>query len=109
MSNPSKESLPKVANEIQQELTNFKQVTLKHTETQEKVVLPSKEDVQQEKIHNTLLHGVEHFEKQNLNHAETQEKVCLPNQQDIESEKEHKQIIEGIETFDAMIEQEKAA
>ncbi|XP_075736693.1 thymosin beta cib isoform X2 [Rhipicephalus microplus] len=91
---------PRVADEIQQELASFNASSLKHTETQEKVLLPSKEDVQQEKIHNSLLEGVEQFEKTSMKHAHTQEKVCLPKKEDIESEKEHKQMIEGIETFD---------
>ncbi|KAH8025737.1 hypothetical protein HPB51_011068 [Rhipicephalus microplus] len=76
-----------VADEIQQELASFNASSLKHTETQEKVLLPSKEDVQQEKIHNSLLEGVEQFEKTSMKHAHTQEKVCLPKK-------------EGIETFD---------
>ncbi|CAN8012243.1 unnamed protein product, partial [Ixodes pacificus] len=57
-------------------------------------------DVQQEKIHNSLLEGVEQFEKTSMKHVQTQENVCLPKKEDIESEKEHKQMIEGIETFD---------
>ncbi|KAG0424881.1 hypothetical protein HPB47_027915 [Ixodes persulcatus] len=100
MSSPSKENLPKVADEIQQELFSFKASNLKHAETQEKVTLPSKEDVQQEKMHNSLLEGVEQFEKTSMKHVQTQENVCLPKKEDIESEKEHKQMIEGIETFD---------
>ncbi|KAH9373485.1 hypothetical protein HPB48_009530 [Haemaphysalis longicornis] len=89
------EKFPKVADEIQQELASFNASSLKHTETQEKVTLPSKEDVQQEKIHNSLLEGVEQFEKTSMKHAHTQEKVCLPKKEDIESEKEHKQMIQG--------------
>ncbi|KAK8775286.1 hypothetical protein V5799_031379 [Amblyomma americanum] len=72
---------PKVADEIQQELASFNAASLKHTETQEKVTLPSKEDVQQEKIHNSLLEGVEQFEKTSMKHAQTQEKVCLPKKE----------------------------
>uniref|UniRef100_A0A0K8RJY2 Putative ciboulot n=1 Tax=Ixodes ricinus TaxID=34613 RepID=A0A0K8RJY2_IXORI len=82
MSSPSKENLPKVADEIQQELFSFKASNLKHAETQEKVTLPSKEDIESEKEHKQMIEGIETFDPSKLKHAETLEKNPLPTKED---------------------------
>lgn len=40
-------------------------------------------DVQQEKVHNSIISGVEGFERSKLHRTETQEKVILPNAEGI--------------------------
>nr|XP_015926434.1 thymosin beta isoform X6 [Parasteatoda tepidariorum] len=100
MSSPSKENLPKVPAPLKDELAQFDSSKMKHTETQEKCSLPSKDDVQQEKAHNSILTGVEGFERSRLNSVETQEKVILPNAEVIEQEKGHQKLVHGIENFD---------
>lgn len=40
-------------------------------------------DVQQEKVHNSIISGVEGFERSKLHRTETQEKVVLPNAEGI--------------------------
>ena len=54
MSSPVKE-LPKIADDLKGEL--LKERSLKPTEAQEKIVLPSAEDVKQEKTHQNMLTG----------------------------------------------------
>ena len=54
MSSPAKE-LPKIADDLKGEL--LKERSLKPTEAQEKNVLPSAEDVKQEKTHQSMLTG----------------------------------------------------
>jgi len=97
----SVQDLPKVPTEIKDELTSFSQDKLKATQTQEKVVLPTKEDVAREKTHQGLIQGVESFDQAQLKHADTQEKNPLPTKENIEAEKGHNQIVSGIQNFDA--------
>lgn len=44
-------------------------------------------DVQQEKVHNSIISGVEGFERSKLHRTETQEKVVLPNAEGIAPKK----------------------
>lgn len=83
----SSQELPKVPAEIKDELANFNAEKLKATETQEKVVLPSKEDIEAEKGHNQMVEGIQNFDPAQLKHTETQEKVVLPTKEVIEQEK----------------------
>ena len=55
MASPVKD-LPKIADELKGEL--MKERSLKSTEAQEKNVLPSAEDLQQEKTHQNFLTGM---------------------------------------------------
>ncbi|KAG8182154.1 hypothetical protein JTE90_014563 [Oedothorax gibbosus] len=92
--------LPKVPAPLKDELSQFDSSKMKHAETNEKNVLPSKDDVQQEKRHNSILNSVEGFERSQLNPTETQEKMVLPNADVIEQEKGHQKLVQGIENFD---------
>jgi len=86
MSSPSKEELPKIAVDLKSEIEN--EHKLKPAETEEKVVLPSKEEIEQEKTHQELVKGIESFNPDaSLKHAETQEKNPLPTKEIIEQEK----------------------
>ncbi|GBM34884.1 Thymosin beta [Araneus ventricosus] len=100
MSSPTKSELPKVPTPLKNELAQFDSTKMKHAETLEKNQLPSKDDVQQEKVHNSILHGVEGFERSKLKSTETHEKTVLPNADVIEQEKGHQKLVQGIENFD---------
>ncbi len=63
--------LPKIDNTLKGELEKDHQ--LKHTEVTEKNVLPSAEDVAQEKTHQGLIKGVENFSPDKLKHVKTVE------------------------------------
>ena len=54
---------------------NFDKTQMSHTEPEEKIVLPSSEDVIQEKTHEQLLSGIEHFNPESLKESETREPV----------------------------------
>ncbi|KAF0311058.1 Thymosin beta [Amphibalanus amphitrite] len=97
---PTLKDLPKVAPNVKSELEGFTPDKLKHTETQEKVVLPTKEDVEQEKQHNALLEGVEKFDAERLKKTETQEKNRLPSPDDVQQERTHQDLLSGVEHFD---------
>jgi hypothetical protein len=61
---------------------------LKHTETQEKIILPDKEAIATEKVQQNLIEGIEGFDQKKLKHAETQEKNPLPTKEVIDQEKQ---------------------
>lgn len=81
----SKENLPKLDNCIKAELEADR--SLKHVETEEKIVLPSAEQIEKEKTQQKLLQNIESFPKGQLKHAETDEKNTLPDSTQIELEK----------------------
>ncbi|KRX27425.1 hypothetical protein T07_9803, partial [Trichinella nelsoni] len=89
--NNSKESQPKVTHEeFQNELRNFDSDQLRHIEPTEKVVLPSKEDVIQEKVeiaHQNVLVDVSQFQRHSLQHADTNERVYLPTKDEVKQER----------------------
>uniref|UniRef100_T1JCD5 Thymosin beta n=1 Tax=Strigamia maritima TaxID=126957 RepID=T1JCD5_STRMM len=87
MSCPTKE-LPKVPVDMKNELTNFDVKKMKHTEVQEKINLPSMQDVAQEKAQTAVIKGVEEFSKESLKHSETREENILPDKDVIKQEKE---------------------
>ena len=64
MAAPTVKDLPKMDETIQQEVA--KEHNLKHVETAEKVVLPTADDVKQEKTHQGLIQGVEGFTPEKL-------------------------------------------
>uniref|UniRef100_A0A914UWU1 Uncharacterized protein n=1 Tax=Plectus sambesii TaxID=2011161 RepID=A0A914UWU1_9BILA len=67
LASPKLEELPKIPDALAEEVTG--QHDLKHVETDEKVVLPSAEDVAQEKQHDEFVHGIEHFDTTQLKHT----------------------------------------
>ncbi|XP_066138078.1 thymosin beta isoform X5 [Euwallacea fornicatus] len=98
---PALKDLPKVAGDLKTELEGFSSSKLKNAETQEKIILPSAEDVAQEKTHNALIAGVENFNCSLLKRTDTKEKIVLPNAQVIEQEKTQNNLLSGIENFDS--------
>lgn len=84
-STASKEELPKLETSIKAELEADH--SLKHVETEEKSVLPTAEQIDQEKTQQELLKNIETFPKQQLKPATTEEKNTLPSVTQIEQEK----------------------
>lgn len=82
---PPKEELPKIAGGIKAELEGDH--SLKHVETEEKSVLPTAEQIDQERTQRKLIEGIETFPKQQLKPAQTEEKNTLPSVTQIEQEK----------------------
>ncbi|CAH1954551.1 unnamed protein product [Acanthoscelides obtectus] len=78
---PALKDLPKVAGDLKSELEGFKSSKLKNADTQEKIVLPSAEDVAQERTHIALMDGVEKFQTSTLKRTDTREKIVLPTPQ----------------------------
>ncbi|KAG7160123.1 Thymosin beta-like 2 [Homarus americanus] len=70
-----------------QAVEGFNAANLKHANTQEKVVLPAKEDIVAEKGQQALRQGIEGFNPSALKRTETQEKNKLPTKEEIEQEK----------------------
>jgi predicted SPOUT superfamily RNA methylase MTH1 len=81
----SVEELPKIDVSIKAELEADR--SLKHVETEEKNVLPSAEQIDQERTQRKLIEGIETFPKQQLKPAQTEEKNTLPSVTQIEQEK----------------------
>jgi len=79
--------LPKVDPSLKGQLEGFTPDKLKKTDTEEKTVLPSKEDIEKEKGQQALFQGIEGFNSANLKKTETQEKNPLPTKEVIEQEK----------------------
>ena len=101
MAAPALKDLPKVATDLKTQLEGFNPDKLKNADTQEKIVLPTAEDVATEKTQQTLIAGIEKFDTSKLKHAETQEKIVLPDKTAIEEERGKQQLFSGIENFDA--------
>ncbi|XP_076336580.1 uncharacterized protein LOC143239430 [Tachypleus tridentatus] len=87
MSSPKKEDLPTVPSAMKDELANFDSAKMKHAHTVEKKVLPSNEEIKQEKEQQQLLQGIKSYDPSKLRHAETQEKNELPTKETIALEK----------------------
>jgi hypothetical protein len=79
MSTETAESRPSVNQGIIEGVEKFETSVLKHVDLPEKVVLPSKEDIETEKKHLEFVNGVEGFDKNKLKRTVTEEKVILPN------------------------------
>jgi len=92
--------LPKVDSDLKFELEHLKPGLMKKASTQEKIVLPTAEDVAAEKTQQAFLEGVVGFNQNNLKPTTTAEKIVLPDKDVIESEKGQQKLLEGIETFD---------
>lgn len=89
--------MPRLDAGLQGEL--MKGANLKPTESNEKNILPSAEDLKQEKTHQNILTGIEGFKADGLKPTETKEKTVLPNPSDIQAEKTHQGLIQGVESF----------
>lgn len=98
---PSLKDLPKVAVDLKSQLEGFNTSCLRDVDTNEKIVLPSAEDVATEKTQKSLFDGIEKFDSTQLKHTETQEKNQLPDKDAIEAEKEKNNFLNGIENFDS--------
>jgi len=79
--------LPKVDATLKGQLEGFSAGDLKKTETEEKIHLPNKEDIEEEKGQQALRQGIEGFDHGALKKAETEEKNTLPTKEMIEEEK----------------------
>ena len=119
MSSPVKD-LPKIASDLKGEL--LKERSLKPTEAQEKNVLPSADDVKQEKTHQNimtgwnelyewrhhlcfhskqpLVPGIAGFNSESLKPTETVEKVVLPGSEEIKTERTIQGVLNGVKGFD---------
>ena len=73
---------------------------LKPTESGEKNILPSAEDVRTEKNHQNILTGIEAFNSEALKQTETQEKLVLPGADDIKAEKTMQGLLKGVTDFE---------
>ncbi|CAD6187414.1 unnamed protein product [Caenorhabditis auriculariae] len=90
--------LPKLPEEISDSLIS-KGKELRKVETSEKNVLPTKEDVEEEKKHVEMITGIEKFDNSQLKTIETAEKVVLPTSEDIKAERQHLELTKNIESF----------
>ncbi|CCD69031.1 Thymosin beta [Caenorhabditis elegans] len=72
---------------------------LKKVETTEKNVLPTKEDVAEEKQHVERIHEIEHFDSTKLHSTPVKEKIVLPSADDIKQEKQHLELTDKINNF----------
>ncbi|KAH7724365.1 TTH-1 protein [Aphelenchoides avenae] len=82
---PTLEELPKISADLKQEVT--KDHPLKHVEVNEKNVLPTEQDLKQEKEHERFKQDIESFPSKTLRQVSTEEKVVLPTPEDIAKEK----------------------
>jgi hypothetical protein len=74
--------------ELRHSVTDFDAKNqLKHVETVEKDVLPTKEDLVKERTEHAVMEGVAHFDRRSLKQVEPSEKLPLPDQQAIVQEK----------------------
>ncbi|KXJ69699.1 hypothetical protein RP20_CCG026072 [Aedes albopictus] len=71
----------KVGVDLKTQLESFNTENLSKADTQEKIVLPTAEDVQTEKSQKSLFAGIESFDATKLKHAETCEKNPLPDKE----------------------------
>uniref|UniRef100_A0A914HXD2 Thymosin beta n=1 Tax=Globodera rostochiensis TaxID=31243 RepID=A0A914HXD2_GLORO len=82
---PTAEQLPKMPTELQSEVAQ--RAGLKHVTTLEKNVLPTKEDLVEERKHEDLKKGIHTFDAHKLRHVETENKSVMPSPEDIAIEK----------------------
>lgn len=90
----------KVGADLKTQLESFNTGNLSKADTQEKIVLPTAEDVHAEKTQKSLFAGIETFDASKLKHAETCEKNPLPDKEAIQQEKGQQNLISCIESFD---------
>uniref|UniRef100_A0A1B0CY25 Putative e3 ubiquitin-protein ligase mdm2 n=2 Tax=Lutzomyia longipalpis TaxID=7200 RepID=A0A1B0CY25_LUTLO len=100
MEAPTTKDYPTMGKDFINELASFDTTKMKDVNTQEKIIMPTAEDVQFEKREASLFQGIQSFDTAKLKHAETKEKNPLPDQEVIQQEKGVQQLISGIENFD---------
>lgn len=95
---PTTEELPKMPSAFQEEVQQG--VDLKQSaEPVERVVLPTAEDIKEEKTHNELIDGVESYDKTQLTHCQPEVRNSLPTKDDIVQERTHNEVIDGVNEF----------
>eukprot|EP00099_Drosophila_melanogaster_P026403 NP_726909.1 ciboulot, isoform C [Drosophila melanogaster] len=87
---PALKDLPKVAENLKSQLEGFNQDKLKNASTQEKIILPTAEDVAAEKTQQSIFEGITAFNQNNLKHTETNEKNPLPDKEGEGEESVHR-------------------
>jgi len=92
----SVKDLPKLDDHIKDEIV--KDVQLKHIEVTEKVVLPTAEDIKQEKVHESLLQGVESCPHDHLKPTKTREPASATEVMQVELA--HSTSLKEVENFD---------
>merc|ERR1719361_3373434 len=91
-------SAPKAPSELQQEIQSPAK-DLKHVEVQEKNVLPSANDLKQEKTHEELQQGIAQFEPDKLKSVKTKEPASGADL--MKTEMATRATIKAVEGFDA--------
>ena len=74
--------------------------SLKPTETGERNTLPTAEDVNLEKSHQSFISGIEEFKAEELRRTETKEKIVLPGAAEIQVEKQIQGLLQGVSNFE---------
>jgi len=97
---PTLKDAPKVLPDLKSQLEKFDPKELNNVEPQEKGVLPTAEDVKEEKQHIAFVESVNCFKTEQLRKTETVEKVVLPNAEDVKLEKTQQNLRIGVESFD---------
>ncbi|CAB4069498.1 unnamed protein product [Lepeophtheirus salmonis] len=97
-------------NDTLDSVVHFDKSNLKHSEVDEKSVLPSVEDIQSERLRNNFTHDVESFEKSSLKSTPVNEKNLLPDSNDIQKpispaklakqELVRDSVLQDVETYD---------
>merc|ERR1712038_1265545 len=87
-----------IAESLKTELTTER--SLRPTEAGERNTLPSAEDVNLEKSHQSFISGIEEFKADELKRTETKEKIVLPGAEEIQAEKQIQGLLQGVETFE---------
>lgn len=72
---------------------------LKPTDSSEKNVLPTAEDMKAEKTQEAILTGIAGFQAESLKPTETKERSVLPGAQEIQAEKTIQGMLQGVEAF----------
>eukprot|EP00095_Tigriopus_kingsejongensis_P010086 snap_masked-scaffold774_size99688-processed-gene-0.3 protein:Tk10086 transcript:snap_masked-scaffold774_size99688-processed-gene-0.3-mRNA-1 annotation:"ib isoform4" len=87
--------LPKLQDNIKDEILSPHK--LKETHVNEKNVLPSAEDVKQEKTHQSLIQGVETFQSDKLHHVKTREPASGADV--VKTDMAHQGIVKDVSAF----------
>merc|ERR1711992_229437 len=92
MTSPSIKDIPRemlIGDSLKEELMTER--SLRPTETGERNTLPTAEDVNLEKSHQSFISGIEEFKR-----TETKEKIILPGAADIQVEKQIQGLLQGV-------------
>ncbi|KAG7160122.1 Thymosin beta-like 1 [Homarus americanus] len=94
--------LPKVDTALKGQLEAFTPDKLKKIDTEEKVTLPTKDDVEQEKQHLELVDNIKQFRSDKLKRTSTSEKIVLPTPEGMVSTEARLSIIKLVSTRHAL-------